>query len=123
MDESDTARDANYLSLIVERIHVCQAYQPKFGQGQSVSLEQFRAIYGNDPFYSWFGLDNPLMYAAHKAAGGITSLYRQIGLGCEQLFRQIIRDQLALTAEQAAWSYKINHDGGKERRLALDGRI
>lgn len=47
------------------------------------------------------------MYAAHKAAGGITSLYRQIGMGCEQLFRQIIRDQFGLTAEQAKWSYKV----------------
>jgi hypothetical protein len=34
-------------------------------------------MYGADPFCSWVGLDSPLMYAAHKAAGGMTSVYRQ----------------------------------------------
>jgi len=31
-------------------------------------------MYRSDPFYNWVGLDNPLMYAAHKAAGGMTSI-------------------------------------------------
>jgi len=30
-------------------------------------LQEFQALYQADPFYNWFGLDNPLMYAAHKA--------------------------------------------------------
>lgn len=64
-----------------------------------------------------------MVYAAHKAAGGITSLYRQIGIGCEQLFRQIIRDQFLLDAAQATWSYTIKTPGGKDRKLSLDGRI
>lgn len=118
--------DADYLNLVVSKLEICKAYLPKFGQGKSVSLEQFKALYGSDRFYTWFGLDNPMMYAAHKAAGGITSLYRQIGIGCEYLFRQVVRDQLGLTAEQATWSYKIPtivRGKQKERELSLDGRI
>jgi|GEM_PF-194336 len=123
MPDESVSQDTKYLGIVLKKIYVCKAYQPKFGQGKSISFDEFKMIYGSDPFYSWFGLDNPLMYAAHKAAGGITSLYRQIGIGCEQLFRQIIRDQLNLTAEQATWSYKVKSVKGKDRTLSLDGRI
>ncbi len=117
------SQDQKYLNLIINKIKVCKAYRPKFGQGKEVSFEEFEILYRSDPFYAWFGLDNPMIYAAHKAAGGITSLYRQIGTGCEELFRQIIRDQFNLTASQAAWSYTVKVPGGKERKLSLDGRI
>jgi hypothetical protein len=72
--------DAKYLDLLLSTIRVCADYQPKLGHGRKAgySLEDFRALYGADPFYSWFGLDSPLMYAAHKAAGGMTSIYRQM---------------------------------------------
>lgn len=115
--------DEKYLNIILQRIEICKAYKPKFGQGKSVSLEEFEVIYRNDAFYSWFGLNDPLIYAAHKAAGGITSLYRQIGLGCETVFREVIREQLGLTLEQARWSYKIKSTTDKERTLYLDARI
>jgi hypothetical protein len=49
------------------------------------------------------------MYAAHKAAGGMTSVYRQLGIGCERLFRGVIQDSLSLTAEQANWEYSVPH--------------
>lgn len=123
MSKDDKSRNQKYLDLIIKKIEVCKAYKPKFGQGKEISFEEFQSLYGSDPFYSWFGLDNPLMYAAHKAAGGITSLYRQIGTGCEQLFRQIIRDQFGLTAEQAKWAYKVESTKGKFRTLALDARV
>lgn len=123
MQSESTLTEQKYLKLILDKIEVCRAYKPKFGQGKSVSLDEFRTIYGADAFYSWFGLDNPLMYAAHKAAGGITSLYRQIGIGCEQLFRQIIRDHLGLSVEEAAWSYVVAGAKDKTRVLRLDGRI
>jgi hypothetical protein len=116
-------RDQQYLRLILDRINVCKAYKPKFGQGHATSLDEFRTLYGADVFYSWFGLDNPLLYAAHKAAGGITSLYRQIGVGCEQLFRQVIQDQLLLSNEQARWAYAISAPGRRDRVLSLDARI
>ncbi len=96
-----TTRDTEYLASVLNRLKVCHAYRPKLGQGHDVTLNEFLELYGNDPFYSWFGLDNPLMYAAHKAAGGITSIYRQIGIGCEALFKQILIDELGLTSEQA----------------------
>ncbi len=63
------------------------------------------------------------MYAAHKAAGGMTSIYRQLGIGGEWVFRNVIRDSLNLSAEQANWSYQVPTTQGKTRTLALDGRI
>ncbi len=119
----DNALDEKYLKIILQRIEICKAYKPKFGQGKSVSIDEFEVIYGNDSFYSWFGLNDPLIYAAHKAAGGITSLYRQIGLGCETVFREVIREQLKLNSEQARWSYKVKGAKDKERTLSLDARI
>jgi len=63
------------------------------------------------------------MYSAHKAAGGITSVYRQIGIGCERLVRAIFMDYLGLSADDVIWSYKVVGANGKERKLSLDGRI
>jgi hypothetical protein len=118
--------DAAYLALILDPIKVCARYKPKFGQGNKgdgLTLEQFQTLYQGDSFYSWFGLDNPLMYAAHKAAGGMTSVYRQIGIGCEKLFRTVLRDSFALTDADVAWSYEVPLPGGRSRRLYLDGRV
>ncbi|MBZ0318719.1 MAG: hypothetical protein K8L91_20055 [Anaerolineae bacterium] len=117
--------DEAYLDIILKRIRVCKSYRPKFGQGagEGLTLEQFQDLYGSDVFYAWFGLDHPLMYAAHKAAGGITSVYRQIGTGCEELFRQILKDQFILDNSQVSWSYDIPRPDGSSRRLALDGRL
>jgi hypothetical protein len=116
-------QDLRYLQIILEKIQVCRKYQPKFGQGQNTSLQEFENLYRNDAFYHWFGLDNPMMYAAHKAAGGITSLYRQIGIACEAVFQQILMDQLSLTYDQVTWSYSIEGLATKARTLSLDGRI
>jgi hypothetical protein len=62
------------------------------------------------------------MYAAHKAAGGMTSVYRQIGIGCEKVFRQILQDALGLSTADVIWSYETPTPGGKTRKLTLDGR-
>lgn len=120
-----TTEDERYLKTLIEPIRVCAAYRPKMGQGANagLSLAEFQALYRSDPFYSWYGLDHPMMYAAHKAAGGMTSVYRQIGIGGERLFRQILQDHLGLTAEQSEWSYESKSVGGKPRTLYLDGRI
>jgi hypothetical protein len=118
-------KDEHYRKILLEPIYVCARYKPKMGQGrgEGYELEAFQKLYRADQFYSWFGLDNPLMYAAHKAAGGMTSIYRQIGIGCERLFRQVLIDELALSPEQATWSYEVSTNGGKKRTLYLDGRI
>lgn len=121
-----SAEDAHYLKTILDPIRVCAHYKPKFGQGAKgagLTLSQFQTLYQGDPFYSWFGLDNPHMYAAHKAAGGMTSVYRQIGIGCEKLFRTILKDSLELTAEDVIWSYGLPLATGKSRTLYLDGRV
>lgn len=118
--------DSTYLALVLEPIKVCGRYKPKFGQGnkgEGLTLAQFQTLYQGDSFYSWFGLDNPLMYAAHKAAGGMTSVYRQIGIGCEKLFRTVLRDSFELTDEDVTWSYEVPLPNGKTRRLYLDGRV
>ncbi len=115
--------EQSYLDLLVKAIRVCAKYRPMFGQGRQAGLtvEQFRQLYGSDPFYSWVGLDSPLVYAAHRAAGGITSVYRQLGIGCQWLFSQILQDKLGLDTEAVAWSYLIPAD--VPRKLSLDARI
>lgn len=120
------SNDAKYLALILEPIRVCAQYKPRFGQGtkgDGLTLAQFQQLYQGDPFYSWFGLDNPMMYAAHKAAGGMTSIYRQLGIGCEKLFRTVLQDALGLQADEVTWSYDVPLASGKTRTLSLDGRV
>ena len=120
--------DERYLSLLNGALDVCLDYKPKFGQGgeTGLSLEEFQCMYGADSFYKWVGLDSELMYAAHKAAGGMTSIYRQLGMGCQWIFNLILQDCLGLSAEEANWSYQIPViKKGKPgmRTLSLDGRI
>ncbi|RJP34306.1 MAG: hypothetical protein C4547_11050 [Phycisphaerales bacterium] len=105
--------DGPYLDIIRAALRVCRDYRPAFGRGRGggITLEQFQQIYREDEFYSWFGLDSPLVYAAHKAAGGITSVYRQVGIGCQRLFQQLLQDTLGLSAADATWSYEVEVKG------------
>ena len=119
-------RDEEYTKIVLDAIRVCAHYKPKFGQGgkgEGLSLEQFQDLYREDAFYSWFGLNHPMLYAAHKAAGGMTSVYRQIGIGCEKLFRRVIMDSLELSEEDVTWSYRVTLPSGRKRTLYLDGRV
>lgn len=117
--------DDEYFELVAKALRVCTGYKPKFGKGKKAgfTLEQFQQMYRADPFYNWVGLDSPLMYAAHKAAGGMTSIYRQLGIGCQWLFHKLLQDHLGLSAEQASWKYEVPVPGKKPRTLSLDGRI
>lgn len=118
------SHDRDYIEFLIGKISICKAYRPKLGRGSAVSLEEFKAIYGVDPLYSWLGLDNPLLYAAHKAAGGMTSLYRQIGNGLENVFRLLLQHRLGLSREDSSWSYQVREASrNKPRTLTLDGRI
>jgi hypothetical protein len=119
------ARDEAYVQTLLTPLAECTHYRPAFGQaaGDGIDLPQFQSLYGGDPLYHWIGLDSDLMYAAHKAAGGMTSIYRQLGIGCERLLRQIIQDNLALTNEQVAWSYKYDKGNGQLAVHTLDARI
>ena len=125
MTDDVGSRDAEYVEVILERIRVSASYKPKFGRGgkAGLTLQQFQHVYGADSFYAWFGLDNAMLYAAHKAAGGMTSIYRQIGIGCERLFRKILQDTLGLSDADTMWSYDVPTDDGGTRKLSLDGRI
>lgn len=117
--------DERYFLLLTTPLRACAQYKPKFGQGgkAGTTLDQFQQLYGSDPFYSWIGLDSPLMYAAHKAAGGMTSIYRQLGIGSQWLLNQVLQDHLGLSKEEASWSYLVPSSKAKARRLSLDGRI
>ncbi len=120
-------KEQEYINIFLEPIRKCKAYKPKFGESQNeqgVALDNFLQLYGADPFYSWIGLDNSLMYAAHKAAGGMTSIYRQIGIGCEYLFREVLVDMAHYSDKEfAKWSYTAKTSSGKEKTLSLDGRL
>lgn len=119
------ARDETYFEILAKHLRVCADYKPKFGTSSNAGLTraQFERRYSDDPFYRWVGITSPLMYAAHKAAGGITSIYRQLGKGGERLFQRVLQDQLGLTADQALWTYTVPGASGKARKLELDGRI
>lgn len=120
-------KDQEYLETFLVPLRSCKHYRPKFGQGnggKGLTPEEFKNLYSSDPFYSWLGLDTELMYAAHRAAGGMTSIYRQIGIGCERLFRSILRDATGyLDPTFATWSYTAKTPSGKTKKLSLDGRI
>ena len=119
--------DPEYLDLFLAPVRQCADYVPRFGttgRTTGVSLPDFRELYGSDLFYAWIGLNSDLMYAAHKAAGGMTSVYRQIGLGCERLFRQILADTADYKDPRAAsWSYTTRTPSGRKKTLTLDGRL
>ena len=117
--------DAKYRALILDAMRVSVEYKPRFGLGRrrGLNLEEFQASYSADPLYSWLGLDSPAIYAAHRAAGGITSIYRQIGIGCERLFRTLLQDAFCLTQDQATWQYTTSGPSGGRRTLRLDGRV
>ena len=120
-------RDQKYQDILLTPLRISADYLPKMGGGGEVDLAGFTGLYGADPLYHWMGFDSPLMFSAHKAAGGMTSLYRQLGMGCERLFRAILRDELALSEEQVKWSYEIlpnsDEDVSNPRTLSLDGRV
>lgn len=117
----------NYVEIFLEPLRECTLYRPKFGNSKKeggFTLDEFLELYGSDPFYSWIGLNSPFLYAAHKASGSMTSLYRQIGIGCERLLRQIIFDTTGYEDyESTRWSYLTKTKAGKSKVLSLDGRL
>lgn len=120
-------KDKEYLEIFLEPVRKCMSYKPKFGNSKKTdgySYSDFSSLYGSDPFYAWIGLNTELMYSAHKAAGGMTSVYRQIGIGCERLFREIIIDSTKYENRTLAeWSYEAKTQSGKSKKLSLDGRL
>lgn len=120
------SKDKRYIEIFLNPLRECLNYKPKFGHSSSAgfTLNEFIELYHQDPFYSWIGLDSPYMFAAHKAAGGMTSIYRQIGVGCERLFRAILVDSLGYKDEEdALWSYSTKTKARKDKTLYLDGFI
>ena len=117
--------DQTLVEVFLEPIRKCAKYRPAFGLGRTSGLkvQEFRELYGQDAFYSWLGLDTPSVYAAHKAAGGLTSVYRQIGVGSERLFRALAADCLDVSDQQLRWSYTYDKGRGKAAVHTLDVRI
>lgn len=117
--------DKQLVEVFLQPIRKCAKYRPVFGQGKSDGLTaaEFQSLYEQDPFYAWIGLDDPLLYAAHKAAGGLTSLYRQIGVGSERLLRAVLMNTLALNSDQIDWSYEYPKPDGNNGIHFLDAKI
>jgi hypothetical protein len=117
--------DSTHLSILLSPLDECAHHKPAFGgNGQNgIDINQFRKIYGDDPLYHWIGLDSDLIYAAHKAAGGITSIYRQLGIGCERLLRKIIQNEYQLDDTQVAWPYSYDKGNGTMATHTLDACI
>lgn len=120
-----TKNDDQYLETFLAPLRVCADYLPAFGTtgSEGLSLSDFQRLYGADEFYSWIGLDSPLVYAAHKASGGLTSIYRQIGIAAERLLREIIKDSLDLSDEQVEWKYEYSKTKRQKAFHILDARI
>ena len=113
------ASDARYRETLLAPVRICAGYRPAFGTArgeEEITLDAFRRLFGADPLYAWLGLDSPLMYAAHKAAGGMTSIYRQVGIGCERLVRAVIQDTLHLGDADVRWGYDSMRSDGKAQR-------
>lgn len=115
--------DAVYRNILIEPLMTCADYLPKMGSKSGVNLDAFKRRYSEDPLYHWMGFDDPLMYSAHRAAGGMTSLYRQLGIGVERLFRRILMDSFGLTEEEAKWDYEYTRPNGSPGTRSLDARL
>jgi hypothetical protein len=118
------ANDDKFLvNTFLTPIRECYKYRPAFGltnNDDGVSYDRFERIFGADPFYSWIGLASPSVYAAHKAAGGLTSVYRQLGIGSERLFRAILNLSLGIDEQKILWSYQYSASPTKMGTHTLD---
>lgn len=113
------------LEIFLIPLRKCARYKPAFGQAErnGLSLLEFQQLYSQDIFYSWIGLNDPNIYAAHKAAGGLTSVYRQLGVGCERLFQTVLMRNLNLNYEQINWQFLYAKPDGSSGVHTLDARI
>lgn len=121
-----TDADGPLVEAFLSPIRKCASYTPAFGKGktaQALKVAEFQALYHADSFYAWLGLDTPLMYAAHKAAGGLTSVYRQVGVGSERLVRLLFSRAFALSREQLEWKYEYEKGRGKVGVHTLDAHV
>jgi hypothetical protein len=120
-----SSADRRIVEIFLEPIRKCAAYTPAFGHGDSdgLTLSDFHSLYGQDPFYAWIGLNDPLLYAAHKAAGGLTSVYRQVGVGSERLLRALIMQSLHLKSHDIDWRYQYDKPDGRKGVHILDAKI
>lgn len=118
-------KDEHLLEVFLEPVRKCADYKPAFGTGGNagVTLEQFQDLYGEDLFYSLLGLDSAPVYAAHKAAGGLTSVYRQLGIGCERLVREILAAKFVLSEAELSWEYEYIRSGTTTGIHTLDARL
>jgi len=102
--------DEAYVTTLLTGLRAIKDFKPQLGKGKGVSLKEFQSLYAADPLYHWMGFDSELMYAAHRASGAMTSLYRNLGTGCEHLIQRILSDRLKLTAEQLKWEYVVGEE-------------
>ncbi len=123
MEQQAIRYDEEYREILLRPIRTCLNYTPKMGGDEQVDVQGFISLYGEDPLYHWVGFDTPSLFAIHKAAGGMTSLYRQLGIGVERLAKTVLKNTFHLNDEQVNWGYKHITDDGKNKERKLDSRI
>ena len=123
--EDQQKKDAHLREVMLAPLRKCLAYKPAFGsaKGETFELVDFKRAYDADPFYHWMGLSDDAVYAAHKAAGGLTSVYRQLGIGSERLLRAIFANTLGLNPTQLAWEYSYQKSKTKSANHKLDAKL
>ncbi len=113
-----------YVDSFLRPMRQCLAYKPAFGTSFPVSDIEFVERYAGDFFYNSVGLAIREVYAAHKAAGGITSFYRQLGVACEVLTQSVFIEELGVVRTDVRWSYQLaTGSAGKDCTLTLDARL
>jgi len=116
--------DERYLKIVLDAVRVCAKYKPKIGLGRirdDLELGEFQKLYQNDSFYRWFGPDSPMLY--NKVTGGVTSIYRQVEIGCEKVIRETVQSSLQLLATDVWWDYQPATRHGANHTLRFAGRV
>jgi len=88
-----------------------------------IDAADFLELYSEDFFYEAIGLASESMFIAHRAAGGITSIYRQLGMSSERLIQAAFQMTLGLTADDLKWSYRYPKPNGDHGVHTLDATI
>jgi hypothetical protein len=106
-----------YVEDFLRPMRKCLDYKPAFGTSSQVSSLQFIDKFSQDFFYASVGLAIPEMYVAHKAAGGITSFYRQLGIACEQLTQSVFVNELGIVRADVRWTYVLPRSAAGKSKL------
>jgi len=117
----DMVTDAELIECICDPILASDSL-PKFGGGRGVSLADWVETRNNDPLYSIVGLNDPTIYTAHAGSSVMTSVYRQLGVGIERLFRliSVSKDWINCSnPDELKWTFVSSNGHNRELDLLI----